>query len=129
MIPPYVFTPTGAADPQWRPKISTHDDRQVLVTRGETITLTGTQLSGLTQGSNYGDDGDSATNFPVVRIVNTATQRVQYARTFGFSEQVASGKTPQSTQVALPADLDRGAANLVVVANGIASPPLRVIVQ
>ena len=54
---------------------------------------------------------------------------VEYARTFGFSEQVAAGKTPQSTQVALPSDLDQGPANLYVVANGIASPPLRVIVQ
>lgn len=89
LIPPYVFTPTGVADPQWRPKISTHDDRQVLVTRGETITLTGTQLSGLTQGSNYGDDGDSATNFPVVRIVNTATQRVEYARSGSPSKWLA----------------------------------------
>jgi hypothetical protein len=129
LIPPYVFTPTGAADPQWRPKIMTHDDRQQLVTRGETITLTGTQLSGLSQGSNYGDDGDSATNFPVVRIVNSDTHRVEYARTFGFSEQVAAGKTAQSTQVELPADLDLGPGDLYVVANGIASPPLRIIIQ
>jgi hypothetical protein len=107
----------------------THDDRQQLVTRGETITLTGTQLSGLSQGSNYGDDGDSATNFPVVRIVNSDTHRVVYARTLGFSEQVAAGRTPQSTQVQLPADLDLGPGDLYVVANGIASPPLRVIVQ
>jgi hypothetical protein len=129
LIPPYVFTPMGAADPSWRPKIMTHDDRQQPVTRGETITLTGTQLSGLSQGSNYGDDGDSATNFPLVRIVNSDTHRVEYARTFGFSEQVAAGKTPLSTQVALPADLDRGSAKLFVVANGIASPPLSVLVQ
>jgi hypothetical protein len=129
LIPPYVFTPTGAADPQWRPKIATHDDSQQVVNRGATITLTGTQLSGLTQASNYGDDGDSATNFPLVRIVNSETHRVQYARTFGFSEAVAAGKTPQSTQVVLPADLDRGAAKLFVVANGIASPPLSVFVQ
>jgi hypothetical protein len=129
LIPPYVFTPTGAANPQWRPKITTHDDSQQVVNRGATITLTGTQLSGLTQASNYGDDGDSATNFPLVRIVNSETHRVQYARTFGFSEAVAAGKTPQSTQVALPADLDRGAAKLFVVANGIASPPLSVFVQ
>lgn len=129
LIPPYVFTPTGAADPQWRPKIETHNDSQQVVNRGTTITLTGTQLSGLTQASNYGDDGDSATNFPLVRIVNSETHRVQYARTFGFSEAVAAGKTSQSTQVALPADLDRGAAKLFVVANGIASPPLSVFVQ
>lgn len=129
LIPPYVFTPTGVADPAWRPTISTHDDRRLLVKHGTTITLTGTQLSGLTQGSNYGDDGDSATNFPLVRITNMITHRVQYARTFGFSEQVAAGQTPQSTKVALPADLDAGPADLSVVANGIASAPMRVLVQ
>jgi hypothetical protein len=126
-VPPYVFTPAGVADPSWRPTISTHDQRRVLVDRGTTITLSGTQLSGLSQGSNYGDDGDSATNFPVVRIVNQVTHRVEYARTFGFSDAVAAGET--STRVALPADLDTGPADLVVVANGIASAPLKVLVS
>jgi hypothetical protein len=130
LVPPYVFTPAGKADPSWRPKISTHDDRRVSVSRGETITVTGTQLSGLSQGSNYGDDGDSATNFPVVRIVNEQTHRVEYARTFGFSDGVAQGSHAlASTSVALPADLDTGAADLVVAANGIASPPMRIVVS
>jgi hypothetical protein len=128
LVPPYVFTPSGLADPSWRPTIAANDLPRH-VTAGQTITLSGTQLSGLSQGSNYGDDGDSATNFPVVRIVNQLTHRVEYARTFGFSEQVAAG--PQvlaSTQVALPADLDRGPAQLVVVANGIASAPQGLLV-
>lgn len=129
LVAPYVFTPSGTANPQWRPTIVTHDASRQTVTRGQTITLTGRQLSGLSQGSNYGDDGDSATNFPVVRIVNDVTHRVQYARTFGFSDQIAAGHQSMSTQVALPADLDRGTADLVVVANGIASPPMRILVQ
>ncbi|HEY7050173.1 MAG TPA: hypothetical protein VH373_23365 [Jatrophihabitantaceae bacterium] len=127
LVPPYVFTPAGVADPSWRPTISTHDSRRVLVDRGKTITVTGTQLSGLSQGSNYGDDGDSATNFPVVRIVNQRTHRVEYARTFGFSDAVVAGLG--STSVALPADLDTGPADLVVIANGIASAPLKVLVS
>jgi hypothetical protein len=105
-----------------RPTIAANDQPRH-VTAGQTITLSGTQLSGLSRGSNYGDDGDSATNFPVVRIVNQLTHRVEYAKTFGFSEQVAAGRhLLASTQVALPADLDQGPAQLVVVANG---SPLR----
>ena len=129
LIPPYVFTPSGVADPAWRPTIASGQLPRH-VTGGQTITLTGTQLSGLTQGSNYGDDGDSATNFPVVRIVNLQTHRVEYARTFGFSEQVAAGRhVLASTQVALPADLDHGPAEVIVSANGIASAPTSILVR
>jgi hypothetical protein len=128
LIPPYVFTPFGAANPDWAPTISTHDQGRVPVTAGSTITLKGTQLSGLSQGSNYGDDGDSVTNFPLVRIVDQAG-RVWYARTFGWSNAVAQGATPMTTKAALPRDLPKGPAKLYVVANGIASAPLKIQVN
>jgi hypothetical protein len=127
LIPPYVFNASGAANPAWAPTISTPAHGRVLVTAGSTITLRGTQFSGLSQGSNYGDDGDSVTNFPLVRIVYP-NGRVTYGRTFGWSNAVAQGTTPMTTQVALPSDLHKGAADLYVVANGIASAPLRIVV-
>lgn len=128
LVPPYVFTPSGAANPAWAPTISTHDQSRVHVTAGSTITLNGTQISGLSQGSNYGDDGDSVTNFPLVRIVDHAG-RVWYARTFGWSNAIAQGATPMTTKVTLPSDLPKGPAELYVVANGIASAPLKIQVN
>jgi hypothetical protein len=128
LIPPYVFTPFGAANPDWAPTISTHDQGRVPVTAGSTITLKGTQLSGLSQGSNYGDDGDSVTNFPLARIVDQSG-RVWYARTFGWSNAVAQGTRPMTTKAALPRDLPKGPADLYVVANGIASAPLKIQVN
>ena len=128
LIPPYVFTPFGAANPAWAPTIITHDQDRVPVTAGSTITLKGTQLSGLSQASNYGDDGDSVTNFPLVRIVDQAG-RVWYARTFGWSNAVAQGTRPMTTRAALPRDLPKGPADLYVVANGIASAPLKIQVN
>jgi len=129
-VPAYVYTPSnGAADPAWAPAVNADALRRLHVAPGQTVTLTGTQFSGRTQGSNYGDDGDSATNFPLVRITNQQTGRVEYARTSGFTTRVASGSAPVTTQVTLPADLDRGNADLVVVANGIASKPVKILVS
>lgn len=128
LIPPYVFTAFGHANPAWAPTISTPDHGRVPVTAGSTITLHGTQFSGLSQGSNYGDDGDSVTNFPLVRIVDKAG-RVWYARTFGWSNAVAQGTRPMTTKAALPRDLPKGPADLYVVANGIASAPLKIQVN
>ena len=41
----------------------------------------GTQFSGLTNGAAYGDDFQDSTNYALVRITNTATKHVVYAKT------------------------------------------------
>jgi hypothetical protein len=94
---------------------------------GHTYSLTGKQLSGLTEGATYGDDGQAGTNFPLVRITNTATSHVAYARTFGFSRSVSPAFV-SSTSFTLPAGIEAGASSLVVVANGVASAPVAVTV-
>ena len=71
--------------------------------RGQTYQLNGKQLSGLTQGAAYGDDYQSATNFPLVRIVNIATSHVFYAHTFGFTNTSAQPQASGSTKVHLAA--------------------------
>jgi hypothetical protein len=70
-----------------------------------------------------------ATNYPLVRIVNAASHKVVYCRTFNHSSMgVATGATPQSTEVAVPGTIETGPSDLFVVANGIASDPCRVTV-
>jgi hypothetical protein len=114
-----LYTPDGAADPAWQPTISTINDNG-----NGTLTLTGTQLNGLSQGASYGDDAEMDSNYPIVRLTNDAGTAVYYARTFNWSSTgVATGSTPVTTLFKLPASIPAGHYNVQVVANGIASDP------
>jgi hypothetical protein len=120
ILPAVCCAPSG-----WAPVITSVSSTSLVA--GTTYTLQGTQLSGLTQGSVYGDDDQADTNFPVVRITNTATSDVFYARTFGFTRSIKP-KAASSTSFVLPGGIETGASSLEVVANGIASKPLAVTV-
>ena len=114
-----VFTPSGTYNPAWAPTIS---DAPTNVVSGHTYTVSGTQFNGLSEGAAYGDDFQSATNFPLVRIVNNATGHVFYCRTHDHSTMaVATGSKTVSTRFDVPANAERGASQLFVVANGIPS--------
>jgi hypothetical protein len=78
----------------------------------------------------YGDDAQMATNYPLVRITNGSTGHVFYARTYDHSSMgVATGTTIVSTNFDVPAGMETGASEMVVVANGIPSDPVAVTVQ
>jgi hypothetical protein len=84
--------------------------------------LAGTGLNGLSEGSAYGDDWQTATNYPIVRLTSGGT--ISYCRTYNWSSTgVATGSVPVTTEFAVPATLPSGAYSLVVVANGISSDP------
>jgi len=122
-----VYTPDGAPQAGWRPHIASCPS-YLLSTH--TYSLAGTQLNGLSQAVSYGDDATMATNYPLVRIRNHASNRVVYCRTHDHSTLgVATGNTPQFTQFTVPNGIDPGAADLTLVANGIGSNPLNVIIQ
>ena len=89
-------------------------------------TVSGIQLNGLSQGSAYGDDYQSATNYPLVRLtpISCSTcgpQPVYYCRTYGHSSMgVATGDLMVSTNIdcsGIPKDF----YGLEVVTNGISS--------
>jgi hypothetical protein len=90
-------------------------------------TITGTQFNGLTQGSYYGDDNQSATNFPLVRITDS-TGKVLYCRTHGWAGGVATGTKVVSAKFDVPSTIALGTASLVVVTNGIPSAPVTVTI-
>jgi hypothetical protein len=121
-----VYTPTGAAKAAWEPVISSYP---TTVTPGDSYPISGTQFSGLTQGAYYGDDVQTATNYPIVRITNTATGHVFYARTTNPSTMSIKPGAAGSTTFAVPATIDTGASELVVIANGIASKSVAVTVE
>jgi hypothetical protein len=96
---------------------------------GATYPISGTQFNGLTQGGYYGDDFQGSTNYPIVRITNSATGHVFYARTFNHSTMSIAPSTTGSTNFTVPDNAEIGPSTLVVIANGIPSAPANVWVQ
>ena len=77
-----LYTSTGVADPTWNPTVTSTLPTGSLAP-GLTYSITGTQLAGLTQGTFWGDEQQNATNYGLVRITNTRTGHVVYARVTG----------------------------------------------
>ena len=88
-----------------------------------------TSKSTFSQGAAYGDDAQSATNHPLVRITNLATGHVFYSRTPDHSSMAVAYGGLVSTHFDVPFSQEKGASTLVVVANGIPSAPVAVTVK
>jgi hypothetical protein len=100
-----------------------------VLVRGQSFRFSGAQLHGLSAGVSYGDDAQAATNYPLVRITNRKSGHVAYARTRAFSNfSIARGAFSQA-RVDIPASIETGPSDLVVVANGIASRSMRVVIH
>ena len=122
-----TYTSSGTYETSWEPAISTYPST---VTRGSTYPISGTQFNGLSQAAAFGDELQTATNYPLVRITNKGTQHVFYARTHDHSTMgVATGTATVSTNFDVPATMETGASTLEVVANGIPSVPVSITVQ
>jgi len=122
-----VFTPKGTYKKAWQPTITSVPST---ITHGKSYVVKGTQLSGLTNGAAYGDDFQDSTNYALVRITNTASGHVVYARTTNPSTfAVQTGTASESTNFAVPSTIETGASTLEVVTNGIPSAPSPVTVD
>ena len=122
-----LYTGSGKPQASWAPTISSVPK---IVSRGQTYKVSGTQFNGLSQAMSFGDEYQNATNYPLVRIKNTATGHVFYARTHGHSSMgVATGSLAVSTHFDVPAKMDTGASTLQVVANGIPSAAVSITVR
>jgi hypothetical protein len=71
----------------------------------------------------------ASTNFPLVRITNLNTSHVFYSRTHDHSSMAVASHALVSTHFDVPSDQERGPSLLQVVANGIASRPVVVLVH
>ena len=122
-----LYTPSGTPHPSWRPVITGAPDN---VKAGQTHTLHGQQLNGLSQACMYGDDAQMATNYPIVRLRHGTSGKVVFARTHDFSTMsVATGTVVHSTRFTVPAGTPKGHYQLTVIANGIASQPVPVTIR
>jgi hypothetical protein len=122
-----VYTATGGPLQIWIPVISYCPTS---VTRGQSYVTIGRQFNGLSQAAAFGDEYQTATNYPLVQITNNATGHVFYAKTHGHSTMgVNTGSIPTSTHFDVPAGMETGPSKLVVIANGIASNIVNITVN
>ena len=121
-----VYNPTGTYKPAWQPVIQ---KAPTTVSPGGTYGISGHLFNGVSQGAAYGDDSQSATNYPIIRITNNATGHVFYSRTHDHSSMAVAFNGLVSTQFDVPANQETGPSKLEVVANGIPSKPFDVNVQ
>jgi len=99
------------------------------IKRGGSYEISGIRFNGVTQGAAFGDDEQMATNFPLVRITNLITSHVFYGRTHGHSSMAVASNAEVSTHVEVSSKQEPGPSILQVIANGIASEPIFVIVR
>jgi hypothetical protein len=123
-----LYTPANTTfSRSWAPRIITFP---ATVVRGSTYQITGKQFNGLSQAASFGDELETSTNYPLVRITNRATQHVFYARTHDHSTMaVATGNATVSTNFDVPAGMETGPSSLEVVANGIPSRRVTITVN
>jgi hypothetical protein len=118
--PDAVDSEEGNQDSEWAPVITWAPRR---LEAGESYRLEGIRLNGMSQGSAYGDEVQDATNYPLVRLTNIATNHVFYARTHDHSSMAVASDRVSSTHFDVPAGVESGLSRLEVVANGIPSRP------
>jgi hypothetical protein len=120
-----IFTDTGSPNPAWAPSITSVP---TTLAAGQTYTLDGDQLNGLSDGSGFGDDFQNSTNYPLVQIANDDSGTVTYARTSKMANRSIAPGALSCTNFTLPSGIPTGASELRVIANGIASPGVAVTV-
>lgn len=112
----WLYTPDSAPQDAWRPTVTS-----VVYDGNATYTLTGTQLSGLINGGDEGDDMTMAENYPIVWLED-ASGNVTFCRSFNFSNMMPSrGSTPETCEFTTPATLASGTYSLYVSAVGVQS--------
>lgn len=121
-----IYTPGGGPKQDWKPVVLF---APLVVEPGGSYSLSGVRLSGMSQGAAYGDDVQANTNFPIVRITNVQTGDVFYSRTYDFSSVAVASQNTSWTHFQVPADQETGLSTLQVVASGIASDPVEVLVK
>ncbi len=121
-----VYTQNKLVMPSYAPQITSVPTS---LTHGNTYKIVGRRFNGISQANMYGDDDQQATNYPLVRITNTASGHVFYARTHNHSFMGVGSNKSVSTMFDVPSTIETGASTLVVVTNGVASMPMTVTIQ
>jgi hypothetical protein len=98
-------------------------------------TLTGSMFRGWSQGATYGDDAQSATDFPIVMITNNGTQHRCFGRTHDWAIltsaqfDIPPDNTPQPGWALIQHNCETGPSTLKVIVNGRPSNSIAVTVN
>ncbi len=113
----WVLTPDGQPQDAWRPTVTS----VVYNSATDNYTLTGTQLSGLINGGDEGDDMTMAENYPIISLKDSSGN-VTYCKSSNFSNMMPSkGSTPETADFTLPTTVTTGSYQLYVSAVGVIS--------
>ena len=113
----WVLTPDGQPQDAWRPTVTS----VVYNSATNTYTLTGTQISGLINGGDEGDDMTMAENYPIIWLKDSSGN-VTYCKSSNFSNMMPSkGSTPETADFTLPSTVTTGSFQLYVSAVGVIS--------
>jgi hypothetical protein len=117
-----VFTPNGAPNSAWQPTIT-----DITQNSSSLVTLTGTQLNGISEGALWGDDNEAYSNYPLVQLSEwhprVGVTSSTYQRTFNWSSTgVATGALPETVQFNHDFTQGAGATLISVMGDGLASP-------
>ncbi|HEX5282996.1 MAG TPA: Ig-like domain-containing protein [Bryocella sp.] len=118
----YLYENIGSYQNAWRPVVTAPPPS--VLGLGDTYAVSGNLFNGLSMGGSYGDDVQESTNYPLVRITNNGSGHIFYARTHGHSRmgvEAVGDASVISTSFDVPAGMEQGASELVVVTNGIPS--------
>ena len=80
----------------------------------------------MSHGAAYGDDSQTDTNYPLVRITNLKSNLVYYCRTHDHSSVTVQSPLVSYTFFDVPINVELGPSVLEVVASGINSFPLQI---
>jgi hypothetical protein len=122
----YLYNSGSGPRPEWAPFVIAAPP---FLKQGHAYQTFGFLFNGLSQGAFYGDDVQAATNFPLVRITNMQTGRVRYCRAYQPSTMAVVSNELNSVWFDVPGNQETGLSKLQVVANGIASEPVFVVVN
>lgn len=114
-----IYTEGGKINKKWLPVVSSVSNSLKVGSTGNAIS--GTNFNGFDLGGQYGDDAQQQTNFPLVRITNTGTGDVCYAKSYNFSTMGVWTSGTTNATFDIPKSCETGASTLQVVVNGIAS--------
>ena len=121
-----VYTANGHYIQPWAPTIEYVPST---VTRGQTYFTFGRHYNGWSQAAAFGDEMETATNYPLARITNIATGHVFYAKTHDHTSMGVAQKIPVTTFFDVPAGMESGPSKFQIVANGIPSLPVTITVN
>jgi hypothetical protein len=111
----WLYNPAGTVDNSWRPVVTSISP----LFFGE-FTVWGTQLSGRTTGGSFGDDGQLATNYPIVSVLSGGSVQV-YALSHSFTDTRPQPGLSSAFRFRIPSSISSGSVFFSVSASGIAA--------